>query len=251
LPEPAGAVAERTPVDGPAPEFVARIGHDFADPSLLATALRHRSWCVEHPGHEPNERLEFLGDAVLGLVVAAELYTRHPELLEGRLTDARKAVVSTSGLAPVALELGLGDQLVLGRGEEQSGGRSKPSLLENAFEAVVGAVFLDGGLDAAHRFVVTHLGAALDRAIDEPGDDYKSRLQEAVARLGHASPRYEVQAEGPDHAKRFHAVVRIDGVDRGQGDGRTKKQAEQDAARAAMGWLDVGAGAAGEGRDHA
>jgi ribonuclease-3 len=243
-------VAERSPADGPAPEFVARLGHDFADPELLATALRHRSWCVEHPGHEPNERLEFLGDAVLGLVVAAELYQRHPDLLEGRLTDARKAVVSTTGLAPVALELGLGEQLVLGRGEEQSGGRLKASLLENGFEAVVGAVFLDGGLDAAHRFVVAHLGAALERAIDAPGDDFKSRLQEAAARLGHPAPRYEVHAEGPDHAKLFHATVRIDGEVRGEGDGRTKKQAEQVAARSAMSWIEAG-DEAHERRDHA
>jgi ribonuclease-3 len=197
-------------------------------------ALRHRSWCVEHPGDEPNERLEFLGDAVLGMVVAAELYERHPELAEGRLTEARKAVVSTSGLAPAAVALGLGDQLLLGRGEEQSGGRHKLSLLENAFEAVIGAVFLDGGLDAARTFVLRHLDEVLETAADGVGGDHKSRLQEQLARRSMDPPRYEVRSEGPDHAKVFSAEVWVDGVPRGRGEGRSKKQAEQAAASAAL-----------------
>jgi ribonuclease-3 len=214
--------------------LVVRLGHPFREPSLLVTALRHRSWCVEHPGHEANERLEFLGDAVLGLVVAAELFQRHPELAEGRLTEARKAVVSAAALAPVARDLGLGEALELGRGEEMTGGRQKASLLENALEAVVGAVYLDDGLDAARTFVLRHLSSAIAQAATQPGVDFKSRLQELVARRSLDPPRYEVSAEGPDHAKNFSAVVWVAGATAGQGQGSSKKQAEQEAAREAL-----------------
>jgi ribonuclease-3 len=219
-------------------DLASRLGHVFVDPGLLATALRHRSWCVEHPGHESNERLEFLGDAVLGMVVAAELFLRHPELPEGRLTEARKSVVSSSALAPVARDLGLGDELELGPGEEQTGGRHKPSLLENAFEAVVGAVYLDGGLPAAQAFVLRHLSDAIERSADSPGDDHKSRLQELAARRSLDPPRYEVRAEGPDHAKVFFATVSIHGSVSGEGSGRSKKQAEQVAASEALAVLE-------------
>src|SRR5690606_17651937 len=139
------------------------------------------------------------------------LYERHPELSEGRLTEARKAVVSSAGLAPVARALGLGDELELGRGEEQSGGREKPSLLENAFEAVVGAVYLDGGFEAAHQLVLRHLVDAIERSAHGPGHDHKSRLQEAVARQGLLPPDYDVRSEGPDHAKVFFARVAVGG----------------------------------------
>lgn len=233
---------ERLGGDGPPgdrpDDLATRLGHSFAEPGLLTTALRHRSWCVEHPGHESNERLEFLGDAVLGMVVAAELYLRHPELPEGRLTDARKAVVSSVALAPVAEALGLGDELALGRGEEQTGGRHKPSLLENAFEAIVGAVYLDGGLPAAQAFVLRHLSDAIEGSAHHPGVDHKSRLQELVARLGGTPPRYEVRAEGPDHAKKFFATVVVDAAVRGEGQGRSKKQAEQEAASEALAGLE-------------
>lgn len=230
-------------------DLARRLGHSFVDPSLLSTALRHRSWCVEHPGHESNERLEFLGDAVLGMVVAAELYLRHPDLPEGRLTEARKSVVSSSALAPVARDLGLGDELELGRGEDQTGGRQKPSLLENALEAVVGAVYLDGGLAAAHAFVLRHLVDAIERSADNPGDDHKSRLQELAARRTLPPPRYEVRAEGPDHAKQFFATVSIDGSVRGQGSGRSKKQAEQEAASVALAELGLPADDNGSGAE--
>jgi ribonuclease III len=229
--------------------LLTRLGHSFTDPQLLATALRHRSWCVEHPGHEANERLEFLGDAVLGLVVAAELYQRHPELAEGRLTEARKAVVSAAALAPVARELGLGDALELGRGEELTGGRDKASLLENALEAVVGAVYLDDGLDAARAFVLRHLSSTIDQAATQPGVDFKSRLQELVARRTLEPPRYEVRAEGPDHAKAFFAVVWVAGAPAGQGEGKSKKQAEQEAAREALASLAADRPEANEATD--
>jgi ribonuclease-3 len=216
-----------------------RLGHRFDDPRLLATALRHRSWCVEHPGYESNERLEFLGDAVLGSVVAAELYRRHPDLAEGRLTDARKSVVSTTALAPAGERLGLGVELLLGRGEDNTGGRQKPSLLENAFEAVVGAVFLDGGYEAAVAVVLDQLGDAIAMAAAGRGDDYKSALQELLARDPGATPRYEISSEGPDHAREFSATVVVDGRALGSGHGRSKKQAEQEAARLALAALDV------------
>jgi ribonuclease III len=232
-------LAEPAPPD-PAPEpavpaeLTDRLGHTFDDPGLLATALRHRSWCVEHPGGEPNERLEFLGDAVLDLVVTDELFRRHPDLPEGRLTEARKAVVSSAGLAPVAAALGLGAALRLGRGEEQSGGRSKPSLLENAFEALVGAVYLDGGLGAAQDFVTRHLGGTIEGAAHDPGNDFKSRLQELAASRSLSAPRYEIAAAGPDHARQFVALVTVGDAASGRGEGRTKKQAEQAAAQRAL-----------------
>lgn len=212
------------------------LGHSFTRPELLLTALRHRSWVAEHGG-ESNERLEFLGDAVLDLVVSAELFTRYPDLPEGRLSVARSAVVSTEGLAPVAAALGLGGAILLGRGEEQSGGREKPSLLENAFEAVIGAVFLDGGLDAARRVALAHLGDVLDEAAASPGRDFKTRLQEWAAHHEEAVPRYELRGEGPDHARVFHAQVLIGDRSCGHGTGRSKKQAEQAAARAAWNLL--------------
>lgn len=254
----AGAAPPELSVDLPA--VAEALGHRFADPELLVTALRHRSWSSEHGG-ESNERLEFLGDAVLGLVVSSELYRQHPDLPEGRLTEARKHVVSASGLAPAADALGLGDALLLGRGEAQSGGRHKPSLLENAFEACMGAVFLDGGLEAARQVVLRHLGKALAHAAHHPGFDHKSRLQEWAARHDLEPPTYRVRGEGPEHERRFQARVLVAGHLRGTGTGRTKKQAEQAAAEVALGALDPGdppvvdtrrgATPAGEEADHA
>jgi ribonuclease-3 len=199
----------------------------------------HRSWCAENPGYESNERLEFLGDAVLGLVITDYAYRSYPELSEGELTDVRKAVVNAVTLAEVADELGLGNHLLLGKGEEQSGGREKPSILADALEAVIGVVYVAGGLSQAHDLVLRLLGTRVAEAHagGPGGQDYKSRLQELAARHFGEPPRYQTDAEGPDHARRFHTTVLVSGLARGNGDGRSKKQAEQVAARDAYATL--------------
>jgi ribonuclease III len=214
-------------------ELAARLGTELPNPEILAPALVHRSWCAENPGFDSNERLEFLGDAVLGLVVTDHAFHAYPELSEGELTDVRKAVVNAVTLAEVADELSLGDHLLLGKGEEQSGGREKPSILADALEAVIGVVYVSSGMQAAHDLVVRLLLSRLTEAHagGAGGQDYKSRLQELVARHFDQIPLYEMAAEGPDHARRFHVTVSVGGRERGQGDGRSKKQAEQAAAR--------------------
>ena len=200
----------------------------------MAVALAHRSWCAENAGHQSNERLEFLGDAVLGLIVTDFIYREFPELPEGELAKVRAAVVSAAALAEVAAELELGEALLLGKGEAGSGGREKPSILADALEAVIGLVYLDGGWEAAQRLVMDLLGDRIMIASEGPGgQDYKTRLQELVARHYLELPRYTIRDEGPDHAKEFFAEVRVDGVVRGAGEGRSKKQAEAAAARSA------------------
>ena len=192
----------------------------------------HRSWCAEHPGWESNERLEFLGDSVLGIVVTDHLFREYPDLPEGELAKVRASVVSAAALSEVAIELRLGEALLLGKGEDGSGGREKPSILADALEAVLGVVFISVGPRAAAELVMRLLGSRIAEAASGPGgQDYKTRLQELTARTFEAVPRYEVDDEGPDHAKRFFARVRVDGQVRGEGIGRSKKQAEQAAAR--------------------
>ena len=207
-----------------------RIGYRFGDLSLLERALAHRSWCAETPGTLSNERLEFLGDAVLGWAIADIVYHRY-DVAEGQLTDLRKSVVNAIALAEVAVDLGLGPHILLGRGEAAAGGADKPSILSDAFEAVLGAVYLDGGPQAAYgmveRLVVPRMPDTAD-ALDQ--FDQKTQLQELSARAGRGAPVYEVSSRGPDHAKSFHALVRIDGAIVGEGDGRSKKAAEQVAA---------------------
>ena len=194
----------------------------------------HRSWCAEFPGSESNERLEFLGDAVLGLVITDHLFRTYPELLEGQLAQVRAAVVNADALATAAERLRLGEVLFLGRGEDASGGREKPSILSDAMEAVIGAVYLDGGWAPAAELVMGLLGEALAEAAAGPGGhDYKTRLQELAAHRFEDLPRYEVVGTGPDHAKQFSATVFVQGESCGSGQGRSKKQAEQGAARAA------------------
>jgi ribonuclease-3 len=212
-----------------------RLGHTFGDLGLLRHALAHRSWCGEQEGGAPsNERLEFLGDAVLGLVVAGYTYDRYPEFPEGKLAKVRSAVVNARVLAQVAAGLGVGEVLLLGRGEEGSGGRTKASILADAFEAVLGAVYLDAGWDAAQRLVLRELGGAIERAGEEPDDfDHKSRLQEKAVRDGEGTPRYVVVGSGPDHDRAYVAEVYLGGTCWGTGEGRSKKDAEQEAARAA------------------
>ena len=220
-----------------------RLGRQFADPELLARAMAHRSWCAETTDVESNERLEFLGDAVLGLVVTDHVYRTYPGLPEGHLAQVRAAVVNAGALAEVADQLGLGQYLLLGKGEDASGGREKPSILADAMEAVIGAVYLDGGWDAAAALVMALLGERIAEAAAGPGGhDFKTRLQELAARRFDELPRYYVVGEGPDHAKRFSATVYLAGQEAGTGEGRSKKQAEQGAAR--MAWEKLSATAA-------
>jgi len=178
--------------------------------------------------------LEFLGDSVLGLVVTDHLYRTYPDLPEGHLAQVRAAVVNAGVLAEAAAELRLGEAVRLGKGEDSSGGREKPSILSDAMEAVIGAVYLDGGWDDASTLVMDLLGDRMTEAAAGPGGhDFKTRLQELAARRFDELPSYAVAAEGPDHAKRFTATVSISGEGLGVGEGRSKKQAEQAAARIA------------------
>lgn len=205
--------------------------------------MAHRSWCAEHPGTLSNERLEFLGDAILGWVVADLAFRRFTDLPEGDLTGVRKGVVNALALAEVAESLELGDFLLLGRGEGAAGGREKPSILSDALEAVLGAVYVDGGpgvaYDVVERLIGPRLGATAAR-LDHL--DHKSRLQELAAADGLVLPEYRTRSEGPDHAKRFFTAVFIDDDNVGEGTGRSKKAAEQSAADAACKTLRPQAG---------
>jgi ribonuclease-3 len=203
-------------------------------PALLGRALTHRSYAYEHGGLPTNERLEFLGDAVLGLVVTDALYTTHPDLPEGSLAKLRASVVNTRALADVARTLQLGRWLRLGRGEEVTGGRDKNSILADTMEAVIGAVYLDRGIATATT-VVRGLFDPLMRAASEDGAslDWKTALQELAAARGLGAPVYAIDESGPDHAKSFTAQVTLGGEVRGAGAGRSKKEAEQQAAEAA------------------
>ena len=196
--------------------------------------MAHRSYCAEHPGEASNERLEFLGDSVLGLVVTDHLYATFPEQPEGDLARIRAAVVSTEGLAPHARRLGVGPALLVGRGEDASGGRAKATILADALEALIGAVYLDVGLEAARDLVLELLADSVEDVAGrgELGDA-KNRLQELAARLGEAAPVYVVRDTGPDHAKRYRAVVQVGGTT-GSGEGPSKKQAEREAAEEAV-----------------
>ena len=233
-----GLVSPPGPTPGAGDQLVERLGRPFANPELLDRALAHRSWCAETEGALSNERLEFLGDAVLGLVVTDHLFLTYPDLPEGELAKVRASLVNSEALAEVATSLDLGSFLLLGKGEAASGGREKPSILADAMEAVIGAVYLDGGWQAAAALVMHLLSDRIEEAAAGPGgQDYKTRLQELAARQFEQLPNYEVYDEGPDHAKRFFASVFLGGVLRGQGEGRSKKQAEQGAAR--MAWVEL------------
>lgn len=211
-----------------------RLGYRFDEPGRLELAVTHRSWCAEHDGGPSNERLEFLGDAVLSLVVADFLYRRFPDLPEGQMAKTRAAVVNASTLTALAVDMELGGHLRLGKGEDSSGGRSKPSIVSDALEAVIGAVYLDGGFESARDFVLAQLGDRVDEAASQPGArDYKTLLQEAAVRDGLASPVYDVSQTGPHHNRLFRAVVRIGDEVCGTGEGSTIKQAQRRAARVA------------------
>lgn len=207
------------------------------DAELLKLAMTHRSYAYENGGLPPNERLEFLGDAVLGLVVTDHLYRTHPDLPEGHLAKLRASVVNMHALAGVARELcddGLGAHLLLGKGEELTGGRDKASILADGMEAVIGAVYQQHGIETARTLVHRLFDPLLAEApLLGAGLDWKTSLQELTASASLGVPEYRVQEEGPDHRKEFTATVIVAGQDRGSGDGSTKKEAEQKAAAAA------------------
>nr|WP_218888849.1 ribonuclease III [Saccharopolyspora hordei] len=220
------------------------------DAELLTLALTHRSYAYENGGLPPNERLEFLGDAVLGLVITDRLYNDHPDLAEGQLAKLRASVVNMHALAGVARGLGeggLGEYLLLGRGEELTGGRDKASILADGLEAVLGAVYLEKGIDVArevvHRLFEPLLAEAPQRGA---GLDWKTSLQELTAAASLGVPEYRVEEQGPDHRKEFSAYVAVGGQTYGRGDGRTKKEAEQKAAEAAWRQLSQKTGESAE-----
>ncbi|MFI0353978.1 ribonuclease III [Actinomadura sp. 9N407] len=205
---------------------------------LLERALTHRSYAYENGGLPTNERLEFLGDSVLGLVVTDTLYRGHPDLPEGQLAKLRAAVVNMRALAGVARAMRVGDHIRLGRGEEGTGGRDKASILADTLEALIGAVYLDRGLDEASALVHRLFDGLIARSAGlGAGLDWKTSLQEltAVEELG--VPEYHVAESGPDHQKTFRAAVRVGGTTYGSGEGRSKKEAEQHAAEAA--WTSI------------
>ncbi|MFM2436806.1 MAG: ribonuclease [Actinomycetota bacterium] len=215
-----------------------KIGYKFADKSLLETAMRHSSWTAENIGFESNERLEFLGDSVIGFVVADIMYRRYPDFDEGKLTDLRKIVVNMNALSRVATQLGLGEFILLGRGEEAGGGREKTSILANALEAVFAAVYLDSDALSAYALVRSLLSESIDEALAALKQlDAKSQLQELCSRLDNPMPEYRVTDEGPDHAKTFYAAVYIGNDWMGAGSGRSKKVAEELAAQQAFATL--------------
>jgi len=216
-----------------------RLGYTFRDRGLLEHALTHKSRAAEDPsgGVVDNESLEFLGDAVLGFVVADLLYREFPEFAEGPKSKAKASLVSTTTLAAISRRLGLGDDLLLGRGEAKTGGRSKPALLADVLEALIAAIYLDGGVEAAQAFIArTWRPLVADlRLTGRMGGDHKSALQEWLQSAGRSLPSYRIAQEtGPDHEKRFVVDVVVDGELLASGAGRTKKEAEQDAARVAL-----------------
>ena len=210
------------------------IAYTFRDRSLLRTALTHSSYANEH-GCASNERLEFVGDSVLGLVTAQHLYDRFPDMPEGKMTRLRAELVCEQSLWDVAERLELGRWLLLGRGEESSGGRTRHSILADCVEAVIAAIYLDGGMEPAARFITEHVLSKLDDGVSALMRDWKTELQELIQRKPGRTLSYAMTGEsGPDHLKCFSAAVSMNGTVIGAGEGRTKKEAEQAAAKAAL-----------------
>ena len=226
-------MSRRESVRPPLSDLATRLEVDI-DPGLLERSVTHRSYAYENGGLPTNERLEFLGDSVLGLVVTDTLYRTHPDLPEGQLAKLRAAVVNAKALAGIGRELGLGEHLLLGRGEETTGGRDKSSIVADTVEAVIGAVYLDQGLEVATALI----HRLFDPLIAESaglgaGLDWKTSLQELCAAQGLGVPEYVVDESGPDHMKSFRARVRVGGELHGDGRGGSKKEAEQEAASTA------------------
>ncbi|MEY3089083.1 MAG: hypothetical protein RLZZ208_351 [Actinomycetota bacterium] len=203
-------------------------------PQLLELALTHRSYAYEFGGLPTNERLEFLGDSVLGLVVTEALYERFPDLDESRLSPLRSGVVNMRALAIIGRDLGLGTALRIGKGEEVTGGRDKNSILADAFEALVGAIYLDHGFSKTKEVLLRLMSNAIEEAASRgAGLDGKTALQEIVAANGWPSPEYQISESGPDHDKDFIAVAVVNGITYQEGHGKSKREAEQVAARLA------------------
>ena len=218
-------------------ELQVRLGHTFRNSVLFETAMTHTSWLNEagQPERSDNERLEFLGDAVLDLVVSDLLMRRFPDRREGDLSRARAALVSESGLAQVAVALDLGRFILLGKGEERTGGRARPSILANTLEALMGAIYIDAGFDTVAAVAGRLFEGRIEDVDAHARLDYKSRLQERAQALWQTAPIYEVVAEdGPDHDKRFEVALSLGGRPYGRAVGRSKKEAEQGAAAAAL-----------------
>lgn len=214
-----------------------RLGYTFRDRQLLVTALTHTSYANEDKGRsQHNERLEFLGDSVLSVVVSEYLFSQNRNLPEGQLTRIRASLVCEDSLFGFAMQLGLGEYLRLGRGEEKSGGRTRPAILADAFEALIAALYLDGGLELARGFILPYVKAAHATA-----HDYKTRLQEVVQQNPEERVRYEVvEQTGPDHAKHFVVEVHLNSNCIGRGSGHSKKAAEQQAAKEALELMGLG-----------
>lgn len=215
----------------------ARIGYTFHDRRLLQNALMHSSYANENRarGCTSNERLEFLGDSVLGMVTATRLYRLYPDMPEGKLSRLRAELVCEQSLHAVALELGLGSYIRLGHGETRNGGRERPSILADAVEAIIAAIYLDGGLESAQRFILDHILTGLAEGQMHHVADYKTDLQERVQRKPGQALEYTLLSEsGPDHNKSFTMNVLLNGAEIGRGTGRTKKEAEQSAAKSAL-----------------
>ena len=213
-----------------------KLGYTFQNTALLENALTHSSCANESRGKlQSNERLEFLGDSILGMVVADHLYRNHPDLPEGELTRVRATLVCEKSLCDLARAIHLGDYLRLGRGEDLSGGRDRPSILADAFEAVIAAIYLDGGMEAASAFILRNMSSLLSNRTYTPFVDYKTRLQEIVQQNPEDQLEYRLAGEeGPDHAKIFTVQVILDNNVFSTGRGRSKKAAEQDAAKEAL-----------------
>ena len=210
------------------------LGVSFRDPGMRDAALTHRSYAFEKDLAVNNERLEFLGDSVLGLIVTDVAYRMYPEMPEGQLAKLRAAIVNMVALADVARSLDLGEAVLLGKGEEGSGGRDKASILADALEAVFGAVYVDQGLEVARSLIERLFVPRMEAYVRGEGDrDYKTILQELASQEMRSLPDYRIQERGPDHEKEFSATVFIGGEPLGSGIGRSKKEAEQQAAREA------------------
>ncbi|MCI1982219.1 MAG: ribonuclease III [Oscillospiraceae bacterium] len=220
-------------------ELEEKLQYHFKKPEYLRTALTHSSYANEyHTPHGSNERLEFLGDSILGLVVADYLYKKYPDLPEGDLTKKRAALVCEKACCGFSRQIGVGECLLLSRGEQNSGGRTRPSILADAFESITAAIYLDGGLSEARKFILRFVLPLLSESKPKTFKDYKTMLQEIVQKNPEDRLEYVLTGEsGPDHDKHFTVEVRLDNNVVGKGGGRSKKEAEQQAAREALGLM--------------
>jgi len=220
-----------------------RINYVFKDKKTLLTAITHSSYANEKRARKLkyNERIEFLGDSVLGLAISEHLYKMYPELPEGELTVTRSKVVCESSLSRCAADIGLGELLLLGKGEELSGGRTKSSILSDAYEALIGALYIDGGFEVAKEFILKNMEGIIKSSVQgKLFTDYKTLLQEKIQQKGEQQITYTVVDEkGPDHNKIFITQIKINGVVCGQGSGRSKKESEQNAAKDALNKLSA------------